>query len=370
MPGVVTQGTWWTQTGWRQANCTHDAFVHAVDGRADTSSADILPSGRIFIPAPVDLHIHGGGGYDCMAGEGAIRGLLSSAATSGTGALLATSVTAPADDISAFLDTVKCIMAAPDNGSACLLGAHLEGPFINPGKLGAQPPYPLDIDTALLARWFASGVVRAITFAPELDASAELIELCQQHHVRAQIGHTLCDWQTAKTALQSGCGITHMYNAMSGIQARAGGAAAAALGFADYAEIITDGIHVDAAAFHAARRAIPNLYSVTDATAATGMPDGAYQLGNLEVMKSGDSVRLADGTLAGSCLTQLRSVAVLRSWGMSWHAIGQFSSAIPARWIGARQCGNIAPGTRASWLEIQDDAVVAVWIDGQRSVID
>ena len=102
---------------------------------------------------------------------------------------------------------------------------------------------------------------------------------------------------------------------------------------ADYAEIILDGLHVEKAAFDAARRAIPGLYSVTDGTAASGMPDGDYTLGSLHVRKHNERVSLPDGTLAGSCLTQLKVIALLRQWDIDWHAIGTLLSAIPAQWI-------------------------------------
>lgn len=356
----TTTGRWWTPDGWQVATCLHDTHVQVLEAIAPDAS---LP---MFIPAPVDLHVHGGGGHDCMGGDEAIRGMLLTHARHGTGALLATSVTAPFDDISRFLDSVARVMQAPQPGAATLLGAHLEGPFISPDKLGAQPPFSTALNLDQLRAWFDSGVVRVITYAPELDPAGEVITLCDRYDVRAQIGHTLCTWAQAHQALQRGCGMTHLYNAMSGVNHRHGGAATAALAYAEYAEIITDGVHVDQAAFDAARRAIPKLYSVTDATAATAMPDGEYQLGSLVVHKSGERVLLPDGTIAGSCLTQRRSLSVLRDWNLDWHAIGSLVSAIPAHWIAANTLGNIAPGAHAHWIEIHKDEPVALWLAGER----
>lgn len=368
-------GIWWSESGWFEGICEHTTHisslqvVRSIDDKSDphrNSGPDAYP---VFIPAPVDLHIHGCGGHDVMAGEDALRGMLKSAGSSATGALLATSVTAPAPKISRFLQTVQSVLDQPDAASARLLGAHLEGPYINPDKLGAQPPYAQAVDLVQLEGWLQTGVVRVITFAPELEQTDELLHMCESYKVRAQIGHTLCSWQTAVRALQSGCGVTHLFNAMSGAQGRQGGAAIAALAHAEFAEIITDGVHVDRVAFAAANRSIPHLYSVTDATAAAGMPDGQYRLGELEVAKSGDSVRLPDGTLAGSCLTQRRSIEVLRSWGVSWHEIARLTSVIPALWISDTLCGSIAEGSWASWLEISDDRVVAIWLAGSRHVL-
>ena len=355
-----TPGRWWTPEGFVEGVCTHGARVvslepGAVDGTAPT-----------FLPAPVDLHVHGGGGHDAMDGEAAIRGMLVLHAAHGTGAALATSVTAPHADTARFLDAVAAVVDEPRPDEATLLGAHLEGPFINPEKLGAQPPHAAAPDAGRLEAWFSTGVVRAITFAPEIDPGGLVLDACRRHGVRAQLGHTLCGWAEAHRALEAGCGVTHLYNAMGGVGHRGGGTATAALAFAAHAEIITDGLHVDRAAFEAARRAIPGLYAITDATAAAGMPDGRYALGSLSVEKRGERVLLPDGTLAGSCLTQRRSVEVLRGWGLDWHAIGAMTSAVPARWIDAPEVGRIDEGARAHWLEIDGERVAAHWLAGVR----
>jgi len=359
-----TEGRWWIPDGFLDGVCEHDTMVHTLH---PAPQPDGCP---MFLPAPVDLHVHGGGGHDAMSGEAAIRGMLRTHARHGTGALLATSVTAPFPDIDAFIAAAVSVMRAPDDGAATLLGVHLEGPFISPDKLGAQPPHAATLDLDRLESWFGSGVVRIITFAPEVDPDGRLIAACKRHGVRAQIGHTACSWQRAQRALQSGCGVTHLYNAMSGVAHREGGAATAALAYAGYAEIILDGFHVERAAFDAARRAVPGLYSVTDGTAASGMPDGDYTLGSLQVRKRDGCVLLPDGTLAGSCLTQRAVVAVLRGWDVGWHDIGALLAAVPARWLGDRRLGRIAPGALAHWLEIQEGVPVALWSSGRRIELD
>jgi len=358
-PNRKILGRWWTPDGFVEAECVHDAHVQALN----PMSAAGAP---LFLPAPVDLHVHGGGGHDVMDGEAAIRGMLSLHAQHGTGALLATSVTAPPEQIDAFLAAVVRVMADPDEHGSTLLGAHLEGPFISPDKLGAQPPHAAVPDVERLEAWFSTGVVRVITFAPEVDPDGVVLDACHRHGVRAQIGHTLCSWAQAHAAIRAGCGITHLFNAMGGVGHREGGTATAALAWAEYAEVITDGLHVDRAAFEVARRAVPGLYSVTDGTAASGMPDGHYALGSLTVEKCNDRVLLPDGTLAGSCLTQRASLAVLRGWGLDWHAIGALTSAVPARWLGEQRVGRVGPGALAHWLEIRNEVPVAMWRGGVR----
>ncbi|MDB3935878.1 hypothetical protein N9383_04075 [Granulosicoccus sp.] len=359
-----TDGYWLMDDVWQPMRCVHDKRVHTL---APIEATPHLPR---FMSAPVDLHVHGGGGADVMQGSAAIECVLHAHARGGTGALLATSVTAPFDDIDRFLEDVKAVMANPPIAGAQLLGAHLEGPFINPDKLGAQPPHASVVDATRLEKWLAGGVVRVMTYAPEQDPVGVVPELCQRHNVKMQLGHTLCTWSQAQAAINSGAGVTHLFNAMSGVLHREGGAATAALAYADYAEIITDGVHVDQAAFALAHRAIPHLYSVTDATAGAGMPDGPYQLGELGIEKKGDSMFLPDGTLAGSCLTQRRSLSLLRSWGLSWLDINRLCSMYPSQWLGNNELGSIGEGACAHWLEISDDKISALWLSGQRHKLE
>ena len=100
------------------------------------------------------------------------------------------------------------------------------------------------------------------------------------------------------------------------------------------------------------------------------MPDGNYTLGSLDVIKRDGRVSLPDGTLAGSCLTQQRVIAVLRGWHVDWHTIGAMLAAIPARWIGATTLGRIGPGADAHWLEIADEEPIAIWLSGTRLILD
>lgn len=338
--------------GWVSGRVTFDARIAGLEGEPVAA-----PRPPFVLPGFVDLHVHGGGGADMMAGAAAIRTAAMLHARHGTTSLLATSVTAPVEETAAFLAAVAEAAAADWPDAACVLGAHLEGPFINPDKLGAQPPHARPADPALLRKWTALAPVRVVTFAPECDPGGALRAAIQAAGARAQIGHSLCSYAEAHHAIACGCGVTHLFNAMTGLAHRANGIAGAALAHAGFAEIIPDLIHVEPGAILAARRAIPNLYGVTDATASAGMPDGSgYRLGGHVVTKQDGSVRLADGTLAGSALTMDQALRNLVAIGLPLAEAARRLSTIPARWIGALDIGTIRPGARAD-LVVLDDAL-------------
>jgi len=187
-----TNGLFWSEQGWVEGCCHHGDRIESLVSEvkyAPNAQVTNMATTPIFIPAPVDLHIHGAGGHDCMQGQDSILAMLKHAAICGTGALLATSVTAPTLQITAFLSDVKAIMHEQPSDGAVLLGAHLEGPFLNPDKLGAQPPFARALDLKQLETWLATGVVKVVTFAPEIDDDLQLVELCKRYGTRAQIGH-------------------------------------------------------------------------------------------------------------------------------------------------------------------------------------
>ena len=285
-----------TPTGWVAGTLRCTAQIVAVEpGPA--------PDDRFILPGFVDLHVHGGHGADCMDGADAVRQMAQFHARHGTTSLLATTVTAPAADLRRAMAGIAQAMRQPGPG-ARVLGAHLEGPFISPDKLGAQPPFAIPPDLALLEELAALAPIRVATYAPEIDPTGELLAAFLHLGTRAQIGHTTCSFAQARAALAAGAaGFTHLFNAMSGLHHRDAGAGGAALALGQSAELILDLHHVDEGAALAALRAIPGLHCVTDAVAAAGMPDGSYHLGTHPIFKRGETVRLADGGLAGSVLT-------------------------------------------------------------------
>jgi len=323
---------------------------------------------RLIVPGFVDLHVHGGGGADVMEGAEAVRHMARFHARHGTTSLLATTVTHERPALFAAFAGIRDAIAAPADDAADILGVHLEGPFINPEALGAQPPFAIPPDLDLLAALHRTAPIRVVTMAPEIDPEGELLGWCTAHGIKAQIGHSTCSYTEARAALEAGAsGFTHLGNAMTGLHHRAPGALGCALAHAAHAEIILDFQHVAEGAVMAARRAIPGLYAITDAVAAAGMPDGPYRLGTHAIDKQGPTVRLADGTLAGSVLTMDRAFANWRALGLSEVEAVLRTSTVAADYLGLEDRGRLTPGLRADIVALDAAAAVeAVWCRGRR----
>jgi len=353
-----------TPEGWVRGRVRFTAAIQAIEPRPDA------PDDCFILPGFIDLHVHGGDGADVMDGIDAIARMARFHARHGTAALLATTVTAPADDLLRAAKAIGLAVAHPTPEAARVLGLHLEGPFISPDALGAQPPYAIPHDPALVDSLCAAAPMRVATIAPEIEGGEALLRQLLAHGVRAQLGHTTCGYDQAHAALQAGAaGFTHLFNAMTGFHHRAPGAAGCALAHAAHAEMIFDLLHVTPGAVRAALRAIPSLYGVTDAVAAAGMPDGTYRLGRHAIQKRGDAVRLADGTLAGSVLTMDQALRNLLSLGLPLAEAAQRLSTFPADYLGLSERGRIARDLAADLVVVDRSGKLhAVFLEGRAVV--
>jgi len=191
---------------------------------------------RFVLPGFIDLHVHGGAGADAMEGEAAVRKLARFHARHGTTALLATTVTAPREDLERALVGIEAVRLERRAGEARVLGAHLEGPWISPKRLGAQPPFARPPERSEVEGLLEIGRVAAVTLAPEVEGALELVRLLAARGVRPQIGHTAGTFEDARAALAAGAsGFTHFYNAMTGLHHRAPGVVGAGLLLARFA---------------------------------------------------------------------------------------------------------------------------------------
>ncbi len=354
-----------TPEGWRLGWLRWQAGrVTSIDGEAVDPTANDHPR---LLPGFVDLHVHGGGGADAMEGGEAAATLARTHMRFGTTSLLVTTMTAPPAEIERALRDAAAWIAAPPERAARLLGVHLEGPYINPGKLGAQPPHARPGVIAEVEALLALAPIRLLTLAPELSGHAELIRHLDGRGVRVQMGHSLGSYEEGVAGLAHGArGFTHLFNAMSGLHHRKPGMVGAALAHAEYAEIIPDLLHVHPGAIRAALRCIPRLYAVTDSTAAAGMPDGEYRLGAQQVTKCLGGVRLADGTLAGSTLTMDQALRNLVAIGLDLADAAQRLSRFPAEFLGEQEIGRLAPGAHADVAVMSADLDLdAVYVGGE-----
>ena len=358
-----------TPAGWLRGRLRigADGRIAAIDGQPATEAEARASALPLVLPGFIDLHVHGGGGRDTMEGGDAVVQMARTHARHGTTSLLATTMTAPMDEIGAALDAMAPQCAARTPGGARVLGVHLEGPFLNPARLGAQPDFAcvatLDEVMALHAR----APIRLITLAPELPGHLALIPPLVAAGFRVQAGHSDGRYEDGVAALDAGAsGFTHLFNAMSGLHHRAPGMAGAALAHARHAEVIPDLLHVHPGALRVALRAIPCLYCVTDSTAAAGMPDGEYRLGRHTVTKCLGGVRLSDGTLAGSTLTMDQALRNLVGLGLSVAEASARTATHAADFLGLPGRGRLVAGASAD-LVLMDAALSlrGVFVEGE-----
>ena len=353
-----------TPGGWVRGTLRHAARVVSIDGvRADpTANGD-----DYILPGFIDVHVHGGAGRDMMEGGDAPHAIAALHAKHGTTSLLATTMTAPLEDIERALAGIGAACRARGKGEARILGVHLEGPYINSGKLGAQPPFAREASLDEVKRFDAQAPMKLITVAPEIDGHMELVRILADAGIRVQVGHTSGDYEVGVAALAHGAaGFTHLFNAMPGLHHRDPGMVGAALAHAEYAEIIPDLLHVHPGAIKTALRCIPKLFCVTDSTAAAGMPDGEYMLGRQVVYKCMGGVRLADGGLAGSTLTMDQALRNLVQIGLSLEDASRRVSTNAADYLGETTRGRLAPGCHADFVVLDRDLQIkAVYIEGE-----
>lgn len=368
----VLQGLILTPDGWVRGSLTHRAGrIVTLQGEPASEGAWRDGADAIVLPGFIDLHVHGGGGADTMQAGDAIQTIARTHAQHGTTALLATTMTAPPSEIEAALRALASACRTRSDGAARVLGVHLEGPYISPERLGAQPAFvALPSATEILAL-HALAPIRVVTLAPELPGALETVAALVAAGMRVQVGHSAASYEQACAALQRGAsGFTHLFNAMSGLHQRAPGIVGAALAHAAHAELIPDLLHVHPGALRAALRAIPGLYCVTDATAAAAMPDGAYRLGRHVVHKCGGGVRLADGTLAGSTLTMDQALRnLVDGLGLGLAEASKRVSTHAASYLGIADRGVLRVGALADVVVLDAQLRVRrVVIEGQADV--
>ena len=334
------------------------------EGSAGAGSGPGLDlAGRFICPGFIDLHVHGGGGADFTdATAEAVEAVTAAHARGGTTALLATTLSLPEEQILATLRTVRAVAAAggPASGPR-LLGYHVEGPFLNPTRRGAQNAAFLRLpDAGEIERWLQAGgppapdgPVWQITLAPELPGAMAAIADLHRQGVLLSAGHTDATYEQMVAAVAAGLsGVTHLFNGMSGLHHREAGVVGAALTLAPLGcELIADCLHVAPPVLRlaVAAKGVAGVNLITDAIRAAGLGDGLYQLGGTSIQVAAGAARTAEGGLAGRLLTMDRAVGnMVRVAQRSLPEVVAMASLIPARRIGLHaHTGSLAAGKDA-----------------------
>jgi N-acetylglucosamine-6-phosphate deacetylase len=325
----------------------------------------------ILAPGFIDIHIHGGGGHDVMeAGADALPPVERLLAAHGVSSYFPTTVTAPMDATLSAMERLADAIDAAEKPSARELrarplGIHLEGPFISHKRRGVHPPENLLTPSlAAFDRFWqaARGHIRVLTIAPELPGAVEVIAEASARGVCVSLGHSDADLKAARAGVAAGARhATHSFNAMRPLDHRDPGILGEVLTDARLsADIIADGIHLDPVIVELFLKAKgPDAaILITDATAATGMPDGRYRLGSLEVeVKDGRCT--AGGKLAGSVLTMdraVRNVVQFARWDLQ-QAV-QLATVNPARVARVKKGGVLEAGAAADLVVLSPSGEV------------
>lgn len=356
---------------------TFEAQDVAVDGEcfaasAKAQDADTLDaSGMLMLPGLVDIHLHGCAGFDfCDATEETLGAITAYQGEHGVTAITPASLTLAEDTLAHIYRTAA---SYPYRGGAMIAGINMEGPFFNANKKGAQNAAFLHVpDPAMLSRlWDASeGLIKTVCIAPELPGAMELIAEAKQRCAVA-IAHTEADYDTAMEAFRRGASrAIHLYNAMPPFSHRAPGVVGATADSGAMAELICDGVHVHPAVVRATVRMLGDdkVVLISDSMMATGLADGAYSLGGLDVAVHGNRATLADGTIAGSATNLFDCMRCAVRFGIPLESAVKMASWNPARAVGLdSSMGSITPGKLANFvLADRSLDIKAVYVRGKR----
>ena len=335
----------------------------------------IVAQGHYVIPGLLDMHIHGYLGEDASDGSfDGLRTMAEGVAKNGVTSFLPTTMTVSFDELrAAFAQIRRGVEESVKGGwqGAQILGVNAEGPFINPGKKGAQAGENIRPgDAAFLQEYL--DIIRVFTIAPEMPGNLDCIrEMAGKTLI--SMGHTAATYAQAEAAIDAGVGhVTHLFNAQTPLMHRDPGVVGAALTDDRVsAELIADTFHVSAHLYPLVTRMKGDkLVLITDCTRAGGLADGEYTLGGQPIFVKGIECRLADGTIAGSVLKLNNAVRNLMDYTdlPVWEAVNA-ASLNPARRIGVDdRKGSLETGKDADIAIVNENFDVLRTIVGGRSV--
>jgi N-acetylglucosamine-6-phosphate deacetylase len=353
-----------------------DGRISAVGPRGDVSpppgARRIDGDGLLVAPGLIELQLNGGFGHDFTSEPESAWDVGAGLPALGVTAFLPTIVSSPAADVA---HAQAVIAGGPPEGyrGAIPLGLHLEGPFLSPAAAGAHDPAWLRAPDPDVARaWTPAAGVRLVTLAPELPGALEVIGILAANGVVVAAGHSGAGYDEGAAGIEAGIRYaTHLFNAMPALDRREPGLVAALLEDERViVGLIPDGIHVHPALIrlvHALVRA-GRFSVVTDATAALGMPDGEYRLGDHPVILEQGAVRRPDGGLAGSALAPDDALRRLRQMtGCAPRDAMAAMTSVPATLLGiSAKRGVLRPDARADLVLLTPDLqLVTTFVGGE-----
>ena len=338
---------------------------------------EILATDKTAIPGFIDIHIHGAGGHDVMEGnDTALRAITRKVSQYGTTSFVATTVTASIENTLRAVEGIAGYIAQQyetEEPRADVLGIHFEGPFISKERRGVHSAQWIQLPSAeTLGRMLksAAGSARMLTIAPEVLGAAPCIDAARQAGLVVSMGHTDATYEQARAAIARGAhSATHVYNAMRPFTHRDPGVIGAVLTTPEVnAELIADGVHVEEGAMKLLllAKGSEHVTLVSDGLSATGMPDGKYMLGGMEVIVSGGVCRNADGVLAGSTLTLDRALRNIVALGTPLPDAVRMLTLNPASLLGIEfKKGSLRVGADADILLLDESLHLAgIWARG------
>ena len=314
-------------------------------------------------PGFIDVHIHGANGIDTMAagGEHLTRASVW-LASQGVTSWMPTLVPGPVEEYQRAVSAIE--QASGFQQGARILGVHYEGPFVNSAQCGALRTQFFraysgieDIEDLPMVRQFPGK--HLMTLAPEVEGGIELINQLTKRGWIISIGHTRADFDVLDQAMAAGARhMTHFMNAMSPLHHRSPGPVGWGLLHDDVTcDVIADGVHLDPRTLKLLMKTKgpERLVLISDAIAAAGLGDGVYQIWNESITVKHGRTSNQRGSIAGSVISMLDAVRLMRSLGVRDVDLARLSATNPARLLGIEnECGSIEEGKRADLVALDD----------------
>jgi N-acetylglucosamine-6-phosphate deacetylase len=334
----------------------NDGRITRIEPGPRPAHVDVAVDDGWIAAGLIDLQVNGAGGVDLTSArdpDAALTHVARTLASRGVTAFCPTLVSSPEPVIRERLPAYAPRAIA---GGAESLGAHVEGPFIDPAHRGVHELELLRNATAAeIERWLSAGRPAIVTLAPDRRGAAQAIARLVQAGVVVSLGHSGATAEQAQAGLAAGASMaTHLFNAMPALHHRAPGLVGALLASTAALGIIVDGVHLDRLVVDlVVKRAGPGrVVLVSDALAVAGAPTGAGVLGEQAVFSDGQSVRRADGTLAGSALLLDGCLRIARAWlpDVALAEVLRMATQTPAEVLGLRRKGRVQVGADADLI--------------------